>query len=69
LVTSEKYVGEMNPAEVEDAMFGKYKQWEQLKPQNWSIFEKTVIDLMGKDVNERRDFLFKNVNFKDIKFM
>jgi DNA gyrase/topoisomerase IV subunit B len=64
-----KGLGEMLPQEVEEAMFGKFKRWEQLRPTTWLGFKKIVEDLMGKDVENRRDFLFKNVDFERVKFL
>lgn len=64
-----KGLGEMLPQEVEDSLFGKYKHWVQLKPSNWTIFSKLIEDLMGKDVETRRQYLFDKVDFENIKFM
>lgn len=64
-----KGLGEMTPQEVADSMFGKYKNWVQLKPSNWTIFSKLIKDLMGTDVDIRRDFLFNKVDFENIKFL
>ena len=64
-----KGLGEMLPQEVEDSLFGKDKHWIQLKPSNWTIFSKLIEDLMGKDVETRRQYLFDKVDFENIKFM
>lgn len=64
-----KGLGEMLPQEVEDSLFGKDKHWVQLKPSNWTIFSKLIEDLMGKDVETRRQYLFDKVDFENIKFM
>lgn len=64
-----KGLGEMMPDEVEHAMFGAGKRWEQLKPVTWTGFQKTIEDLMGKDVEVRRDWLFKNINFEAVKYL
>lgn len=64
-----KGLGEMLPEEVEESMFGKSKQWIQLKPSNWANFSKIVEDLMGKDVETRKEFLFNNINFERVKFL
>lgn len=64
-----KGLGEMLPQEVEDSLFGKYKHWVQLKPSNWTIFSKLIEDLMGNDVETRRQYLFDKVDFENIKFM
>lgn len=64
-----KGLGEMLPQEVEDSLFGKDKHWVQLKPSNWTIFSELIEDLMGKDVETRRQYLFDKVDFENIKFM
>lgn len=67
--TRAKGLGEMTPTAVEESLFGKYKQWVQLKPNNWTAFSKLVEDLMGKDVDVRREYLFSKVNFDEITFL
>lgn len=67
--TRAKGLGEMTPQAVEESLFGKYKVWEQLTPSNWNIFVKLLDNLMGKDVEVRRDYLFSKVNFDEITFL
>lgn len=67
--TRAKGLGEMTPTAVEESLFGKYKVWEQLTPKNWGVFAKLLDDLMGKDVEVRRDYLFSKVNFDEITFL
>lgn len=64
-----KGLGEMTPLEVSESLFGKYKRWVQLKPANWANFSKLITDLMGTDVETRREFLFNKVDFENIKFL
>lgn len=64
-----KGLGEMTPTAVEESLFGKHKNWLQLKPANWTRFSKLIEDLMGKDVDVRRDYLFSKVNFDEITFL
>lgn len=64
-----KGLGEMRPQEIEESLFGKYKHWEQLKPNNWTIFSKLIKDLMGNDIETRRNFLFNKIDFDAITFM
>lgn len=59
----------MRPQEIEESLFGKYKHWEQLKPNNWTIFSKLIKDLMGNDIETRRNFLFNKIDFDAITFM
>lgn len=64
-----KGLGKMSIPAVEEALFGKYKRWEQLKPKNWKRFSELIENLMGKDVETRRQYLFDNVDFENIKFL
>jgi len=64
-----KGLGELSSAAVEESLFGKYKCWEQLKPRNWQTFSKLIEELMGKDVEVRRQYLFDKVDFKNITYM
>lgn len=64
-----KGLGEMNPQAVEESLFGKDKNWVQLKPSNWSVFSKLIQDLMGTDVDTRREYLFNKVDFNNITFL
>ena len=67
--TRAKGLGEMTPTAVEESLFGKYKHWIQLKPANWANFSRLIEDLMGKDVETRREYLFSKVNFDEITFL
>lgn len=64
-----KGLGEMNVKAVEDSLFGKHKSWVQMKPMSWGQFSKLIEDLMGKDVEVRRDYLFSKVDFEKITFL
>lgn len=64
-----KGLGEMNVGAIEESLFGKFKVWEQLKPGNWNAFSKLVNDLMGTDVETRRDYLFDKVDFDQVTFL
>lgn len=64
-----KGLGEQTPKETTEAIFGEYKQWEQLKPSSWSTFSNLVEELMGKEVSQRKDRLFKTINFETIKYL
>lgn len=67
--TRAKGLGEQTPESVKESLFGASKHWEPITPANWKDFSETVVKLMGKDVSERRDFIFKNVDFERIKFL
>lgn len=64
-----KGIGEMNPGEIKTSLFGEKKRWEQLKPKNWEKFSKLIEELMGTEVEDRRERLFKEVDFTQIKHM
>lgn len=64
-----KGLGEMQPQQVKDSLFGADKRWEQLKPRNWKTFSDLIEKLMGKDVESRRDYIFNNIDFENITFM
>ena len=61
-----KGIGENTPEETEVAVFGEYKRWEQLVIKDFSSFEETIQMLMGKTVEERKQFIMENVDFSRI---
>lgn len=67
--TRAKGLGEYDAAAVKEALFGKYKRWEQLKISNWKTFSEAVELLMGKDTKGRKDYLFSHIDFERIKFL
>ena len=67
--TRAKGLGELSTKAVEEALFGPHKNWEQLRPQSWPNFAELIENLMGKDVEVRRDFLFNKVDFQNITFL
>lgn len=58
-----KGIGENTPEETKEAVFGSQKRWWQLCPKNNEDFSNLIQMLMGKDVEERKDFIMKNVDF------
>lgn len=58
-----KGIGENTPEETREAVFGAQRRWWQLCPQNNEDFSNLIQMLMGKDVEERKDFIMKNVDF------
>ena len=58
-----KGIGENTPEETKEAVFGAQKRWWQLCPKNNEEFSNLIQMLMGKDVEERKDFIMKNVDF------
>lgn len=64
-ITRYKGLGEMKPEDVESAMFGKYQRLEQIKPSPMGLH--TLEQIMGKDVQPRKDFVFNNIDFSTIE--
>lgn len=62
-VGRKKGIGENTPEETKEAVFGAQKRWWQLCPQSDKDFSNLIQMLMGKDVEERKDFIMKNVDF------
>lgn len=58
-----KGIGENSPQETAEAVFGSQKRWEQLTISNREEFDKRINMLMGKEVDDRRQFIIDNVDF------
>ena len=58
-----KGIGENTPQETAEAVFGPQKRWEQLVINNRIEFDERIHMLMGKEVDERRQFIIDNVDF------
>ena len=61
-----KGIGENSPEETKEAVFGEQKRWWQLCPKNDEDFAELINMLMGKEVEERKDYIMKNVDFSMI---
>lgn len=61
-----KGIGENSPQETAEAVFGKQKRWEQLIINNEKDFINTINMMMGKEVEARKNFIMKNVDFSTI---
>lgn len=64
-ITRHKGLGEMQPEDVEQSMFGKYQRLEQIIPSQDGFI--TLEHLMGKDVQPRKEFVFNNIDFSTIE--
>lgn len=62
-VGRKKGIGENSPQETAEAVFGAQKRWEQLIINNDEDFHNTIQMLMGKEVDDRRQFIMNNVDF------
>lgn len=62
-VGRKKGIGENSPQETAEAVFGSQKRWEQLIINNDEDFHHAINMMMGKEVDERRQFIMDNVDF------
>jgi len=58
-----KGIGENEPQETAEAVFGDQKRWEQLIINNEQDFVDAINMMMGKEVMGRKEFIMKNVDF------
>ena len=61
-----KGIGENTPQETAEAVFGAQKRWEQLIINNKDDFDKAIYMMMGKEVEDRKQFIMENVDFSTI---
>ena len=64
-ITRYKGLGEMSPQDVEISMFGQHQRLLQIVPSEEGIDRLT--ELMGKDVEPRKEFVFNNIDFSKIE--
>ena len=64
-ITRYKGLGEMSPQDVEVSMFGSEQRLLQIVPSEEGI--KRLTELMGKDVEPRKKFVFNNIDFSIIE--
>lgn len=61
-----KGIGENSPEETEEAVFGLQKRWWQLKIKDKKDFDDLITMLMGQEVEDRREYIMKNIDFSMI---
>lgn len=61
-----KGIGENSPQETREAVFGEQKRWYQLSIEDAEKFSEHIIMLMGKEVEQRKQFIMENVDFSII---
>ena len=61
-----KGIGENSPEETEEAVFGSQKRWWQLRIKDKKDFDDLINMLMGQEVDDRREYIMKNVDFSMI---
>lgn len=64
-VTRAKGLGALSEAQARNSMFGENQRMDVLEPTEDAIY--LLEDLMGKDVEPRTEFIFKNVDFSEIR--
>ena len=65
-LSRKKGIGENSPQETKEAVFGEQKRWYQLSIENAEKFAKHITMLMGKEVEERKQFIMNNIDFSTI---
>lgn len=64
-VTRAKGLGALSEEQARNSMFGESQRMDIIEPTPEAI--KLLEDLMGTDVEPRREFIFKNVDFSEVK--
>ena len=64
-VTRAKGLGALSETQARNSMFGESQRMDILEPTEEAIY--LLEDLMGKDVEPRTEFIFKNVDFSEIR--
>lgn len=64
-VTRAKGLGALSETQARNSMFGENQRMDILEPTEEAIY--LLEDLMGKDVEPRTEFIFKNVDFSEIR--
>ena len=64
-VTRAKGLGALSEQQAKNSMFGENQRMDVLEPNEEAIY--LLEDLMGKDVEPRTEFIFKNVDFSEVR--
>ena len=64
-VTRAKGLGALSEQQAKNSMFGENQRMDVLEPNEEAIY--LLEDLMGKDVKPRTEFIFKNVDFSEVR--
>lgn len=64
-VTRAKGLGALSEQQAKNSMFGKNQRIDVLEPNKEAIY--LLEDLMGNDVEPRTEFIFKNVDFSEVR--
>lgn len=61
-----KGIGENTPEETAEAVFGEQKRWERVNIKDFDKYSEMMYNLMGKEVENRREFILNNIDFSRI---
>lgn len=64
-VNRAKGIGALPASQVRESMFGKYQRMDILDSNHEAI--QLLRNLMGKDIKFRKQYIFENVDFKQVK--
>lgn len=65
-ISRKKGIGENTPQETKESVFGAQRRWERVKIEDFEKYSEMMNMLMGPNVEERKQFIMKNVDFSNI---
>ena len=65
-ISRKKGIGENTPQETKESVFGAQRRWERIQIEDFERYSEMMNMLMGPNVEERKQFIMKNVDFSNI---
>ena len=65
-ISRKKGIGENTPQETKESVFGAQRRWERVQIEDFEKYSEMMNMLMGPNVEERKQFIMKNVDFSNI---
>lgn len=65
-ISRKKGIGENTPQETKESVFGAQRRWERVQIEDFERYSEMMNILMGPNVEERKQFIMKNVDFSNI---
>jgi DNA gyrase subunit B len=65
-ISRKKGIGENTPQETKVSVFGAQRRWERIQIEDFERYSEMMNMLMGPNVEERKQFIMKNVDFSNI---
>lgn len=65
-ISRKKGIGENTPQETKESVFGAQRRWERVKIEDFEKYSEMMNMLMGPNVEERKQFIMKNVDFSNV---